>query len=42
VKSKQEAITEAEKLQLTGNQFYFALLGDLYTDIDNKNRKAKF
>ena len=32
---KQEAIIEAEKLQLTNYHFYFALLGELYTDIDN-------
>ena len=32
---KQEAITEAEKLNLANNQFYFALLGELYTEIDN-------
>jgi len=32
---KQEAITEAEKLNLTDNHFYFALLGELYTGIDN-------
>jgi len=40
--SKQEAITEAEKLQLTDNQFYFALLGELYTEIDNKKAKQHF
>jgi len=39
---KQEAIVEAEKLNLTDNQFYFALLGELYTDIDNKKAKKKF
>jgi RNA polymerase sigma factor (sigma-70 family) len=32
---KQEAITQAEKLKLTDNPFYYALLGELYTDIDN-------
>ena len=42
VKSKQEAITEAEKLQLQGNQFYFALLGELNTGIDNKKAKLNF
>lgn len=31
---KQEAIIEAEKLNLTGNHFYYALLGYLYTDLD--------
>lgn len=35
VKGKQIAITEAEKLQLTDNHFYFSLLGNLYTDIDD-------
>jgi RNA polymerase sigma-70 factor (ECF subfamily) len=32
---KQEAIAEAEKLALTDNQFYYSLLGNLYTGIDN-------
>jgi RNA polymerase sigma factor (sigma-70 family) len=40
--SKQEAITEAEKLNLTGSHFYFALLGKLYTDIDNIKAKQHF
>ena len=39
---KQVAITEAEKLNLTDNQFYFALLGDLYTDVDNIKAKQNF
>ena len=39
---KQEAIIEAEKLNLTDNHFYFALLGELYTDIDNKKAKQHF
>ncbi|MDB4925312.1 DUF6596 domain-containing protein [Mucilaginibacter sp.] len=34
VNGKEQAIIEAEKLNLTGNQFYYTLLGDLYTDID--------
>jgi RNA polymerase sigma-70 factor (ECF subfamily) len=29
------AIVEAERLNLAGNQFYFTLLGELYTGIDN-------
>ncbi len=33
--SKQEAILAAEKLNLTDNHFYYALLGELYTGIDN-------
>jgi RNA polymerase sigma-70 factor (ECF subfamily) len=36
---KREAIKEAEKLNLTGNHFYFTLLGELYKDIDNKKAK---
>ena len=32
---KQAAIIEAEKLQLTDNHFYFTILGELYTAIDN-------
>ena len=39
---KQEAITEAEKLNLTDNHFYFTLLGELYTDIDNEKAKQNF
>lgn len=34
-RSKQEAINKAEKLQLTSNYFYYSLLGNLYTDIDD-------
>ncbi|WP_114941647.1 RNA polymerase sigma factor [Mucilaginibacter endophyticus] len=40
--SPREAIIEAEKLQLTGNQFYYTLLGELYTGIDNKQAKFNF
>ena len=39
---KQQAIAEAEKLALTNNQFYFALLGELYIDIDNIKAKQNF
>ena len=39
---KPQAIIEAEKLQLTDNHFYYVLLGELYTDIDNKKAKAHF
>ena len=39
---KQEAIGEAEKLNLLGNHFYFTLLGELYTDVDNKKAKDYF
>ncbi len=39
---KQEAIIEAEKLNLTNNPFYYSLLGNLYTDIDNKKAIENF
>jgi RNA polymerase sigma-70 factor (ECF subfamily) len=35
VKGKQKAIAEAEKLDLTDDIFYYALLGNLYTDIND-------
>ena len=38
----EAAITEAEKLNLADNHFYFALLGELYTDIDNKKAARHF
>ena len=34
--SREEAILEAEKLNLVENPFYFGLLGELWLDIDNK------
>jgi len=40
--SKQEAITEAEKLNLINNHFYFTLLGELNTGIDNKKANGYF
>ena len=39
---KEEAIAEAEKLQLTGNQYYYALLGELYSGIDSHKAKTNF
>jgi RNA polymerase sigma factor (sigma-70 family) len=42
VNGKAAAIKEAEKLGLTGNHFYFALLGELYTGIDDKKAKEFF
>jgi RNA polymerase sigma-70 factor (ECF subfamily) len=39
---KQEAIIEAEKLNLTGNHFYFTLLGELYTGTDNDKARQNF
>ena len=38
----KEAIKEAEKLNLEGNQFYFSLLGELYCDIDKEKARAYF
>ncbi|QEC68953.1 sigma-70 family RNA polymerase sigma factor [Panacibacter ginsenosidivorans] len=40
--SKKEAIIEAEKLNLTSNHFYFVLLGELYTGVDNVKAKQNF
>ena len=42
VKGKQEAIIEAEKLNLKNNHFYFTLLGELYADTNNKKAKENF
>ena len=39
---KEEAIVEAEKLQLTTNQFYYSLLGNLYTGINNEKALKYF
>lgn len=39
---KQEAIIEAEKLKLTDNQFYYALLGELYSGLDHSKARANF
>ena len=36
VRGRAHAIAEAEKLKLAGNPYHFALLGELYTGIDNK------
>lgn len=38
---KEEAIREAEKLKLEDNHFYFALLGELYTGVDNEKARAQ-
>lgn len=42
IKGKQEAIAEAEKLQLNNNHFYYSLLGNLYTGYDNKKALQNF
>jgi RNA polymerase sigma-70 factor (ECF subfamily) len=39
---KEEAIREAEKLCLTGNHFYFVLLGELYRGSDDNKAKQHF
>ena len=39
---KEEAIIEAEKLNLTDHHFYFTLFGELYTGIDNEKAKLNF
>jgi len=39
---KEAAIIEAEKLNLGDNQFYFALLGELYAGIDNEKAIENF
>ncbi|WP_343588385.1 DUF6596 domain-containing protein [Flavobacterium sp.] len=42
VKGKEEAIKEAEKLNLTDNHFYYSLLGNLYSGIDIKKALHHF
>lgn len=42
VVGKGAAIMEAEQLHLTGNRFYFTLLGELYTGIDDEQATFNF
>ncbi|WDF62835.1 RNA polymerase sigma factor [Flavobacterium sp. KACC 22763] len=42
VNGKEEAIKEAEKLNLTDNHFYYSLLGNLYSEIDVKKAFQHF
>ena len=42
VQGRELAIAEAEKLNLDNNHYYFSLLGELYTDIDNAMAKQNF
>lgn len=42
VYGKEQAIAEAEKLQLINNHYYHTLLGVLYTDIDTAKAKNNF
>ena len=39
---KPAAIIQAEKLKLNGNHFYFTLLGELYTGINDQKAKQNF
>lgn len=39
---KHQAIKEAERLNLADNHFYYTLLGELYTGIDDKKAKENF
>lgn len=39
---KKQAIVEAEKLNLSSNHFYYSLLGNLYTGLDNKKALQHF
>src|SRR4029079_950989 len=39
---KEDAIREAKKLNLSSNHFYFTLLGELYTGIDDNEAKQNF
>lgn len=41
-RGKPAAIIEAEKLELTNSRFYYTLLGELYSGIDNKTAKTNF
>ncbi|MEX6689620.1 sigma-70 family RNA polymerase sigma factor [Danxiaibacter flavus] len=41
-RGNEAAITEAEKLQLTNNFFYYLLLGELYAGINNEISKLHF
>ncbi|WP_427875174.1 RNA polymerase sigma factor [Flavobacterium sp. MMS24-S5] len=42
VKGQEEAIKEAEKLNLTDNHFYYSLLGNLYSEVDTKKSLQHF
>ena len=41
-RSNEEAIKEAEKLRLTGNHYYYTLLGELYKSIDPQKANQYF
>lgn len=41
-RGKEAALIEAQKLQLDSNRFYHVLLGELYSNIDNKKANEHF
>jgi RNA polymerase sigma-70 factor (ECF subfamily) len=41
-KGREAALSEAEKLPLANDHFYFTLLGELYKDYDNEKAKLNF
>ena len=42
VRGRSAALMEAEKLQLTADHFYYTLLGELYTNLDNRQARANY
>lgn len=42
IKGKQAAIAAAEKLNLISNRYYFTLLGELYTDVNDETAELNF
>jgi RNA polymerase sigma factor (sigma-70 family) len=41
-RGKKAALREAQKLKLINNHFYFILLGELYSEIDNEKARQNF
>lgn len=41
-RNKEQAIAEAERLKLESYPFYYALLGELYTGVDNSSAKRNY
>jgi RNA polymerase sigma factor (sigma-70 family) len=39
---KEEALLQAEKINMANNHLYFILLGELYTDVDDNKAKQNF
>jgi len=42
VRGRSAALMEAEKLQLTADHFYYTLLGELYTNLDNRQARTNY